>query len=329
MLHLRLRVPAELTETVLEDLAGDPTVTNVGALPDSYQQPAGDLVFADVARENATGVIGRLRDYGLAEQGAIAVDPVDTMLSRAAELSEQMAPGAPDDGVVWVQVEQKLRRDTQLSFAFVTFMTLAALIAGAGRILDQPILIVGAMVVGPEFAPIAAICFALSRPRLDMVPKALYAMLVGFTVALVLATMVWFVAYQFGAFTSYEAAHGPATDFIVKPDGWSLVVAIFAGVAGTLSLTTAKSGPLVGVFISVTTIPAVGAAAVCLAAGIWGELASCGIQLGINLAGMIVSGSIALLLQRLVWNLVVRRSTRLRNRRGGSPGFVRNPGGSV
>lgn len=312
VLHLRLRVPADVTDTVLGDLSRDPTVTNVGVVADGYLQPAGALVYADVARENATAVIGRLRDYGLQREGAIAVDPIDTLLSHAADRSEQMAPGAPDDGVVWIQVEQKLRRDSQLSFAFVTFMTLAALIAGAGRILDQPILIVGAMVVGPEFAPIAAICFALSRPRLDMVPKALLVMLIGFTVALTLATLVWAIAYQMGAFTRLEAATGSQTDFIIKPDGWSLVVAVFAGVAGTLSLTTAKSGPLVGVFISVTTIPAVGAAAVCLAAGVWSELLACAIQLGINLAGMIVAGTIALLLQRLVWTWVVTHSQRLR-----------------
>ena len=50
----------------------------------------------------------------------------------------------------------------------------------------------------------------------------------------------------------------PDTDyiFIVRPDGWSFIIALLAGVAGTLSLTSAKSGPLVGVFISVTTIPA-------------------------------------------------------------------------
>ena len=312
MLHLRLRVPPDLLDTVVDDLTQEPTVTNMGVVPDGYMHPQGALVFADVARENATPVIGRLRDYGLEREGAIAVDPVDTMLSRDAERSERMAPGSPDDGVVWVQVEQKLRRDSQLSIAFVAFMTLAALIAGAGRILDQPILIVGAMVVGPEFAPIAAICFALSRPRLAMIPQAVVSMLVGFGAAVLIATAIWFIAFQFGAFTADQAATGAHTDFIIKPDVWSLVVAVFAGVAGTLSLTTAKSGPLVGVFISVTTIPAVGAAAVCIAAGMWDEVWSCVAQLGINIVGMILAGAIALFLQRIAWTWVAKHSTRLR-----------------
>ncbi|MBB5112916.1 putative membrane protein [Micromonospora echinospora] len=37
------------------------------------------------------------------------------------------------------------------------------MIAGIGVLLDQPILIVGAMVVGPEFGPLAALCVALLR----------------------------------------------------------------------------------------------------------------------------------------------------------------------
>ena len=49
--------------------------------------------------------------------------------------------------------------------------------------------------------------------------------------------------------------HGLAI-LISEPDELSALVAAFAGAAGVLSLTTAKSGALIGVLISVTTIPA-------------------------------------------------------------------------
>lgn len=307
MLHLRLRVPDDLTDEVVRLLEGDDTVTNVAVVPGGFRQPAGCLVMADVARENATGVIGRLRDLDLDHRGSISIDPIETILSDAADAAEQAAPGAPDDGVVWVTVEQRLRAESRLSFAFVAFMTLAALIAGAGRILDQPILIVGAMVVGPEFSPIAAICFAFARPRPGMLPGAIRSLVGGFVLAIIVSTLICSVAYQLGGFTQHQAASGPLTDFIVKPDGWSFVVAVIAGVAGTLSLTTEKSGPLVGVFISVTTIPAVGTAAVCLASGVWSELGSAAAQLGINILGMVLAGTLTLLLQRLVWQRIVTR----------------------
>jgi len=239
-------------------------------------------------------------------RGPISIDEINTILSNEAARAEAAAPGAPDDGVVWVSVEQRLRDDSRLSWAFIAFMTLAALIAGAGRITDQPILIVCAMVVG--FTAIAAICFALAHPRLGMIPQAVRSLVVGFGVATALATLVWSVTYRLGAFTREQASTGDLTNFIIQPDGWSFVVACLAGIAGTLSLTTAKSGPLVGVFISITTIPAVGTIAVCLACGVWGEAASALAQLGINLLGLLIAGTTTLAVQRIVWRRVAGRS---------------------
>ncbi|MEO7350984.1 MAG: DUF389 domain-containing protein [Marmoricola sp.] len=308
VLHLRLRVPGDLTDQVVALLVVDETVTNLAVVPGGFRKPPGCLVLADVARESATGVVQQLRELDLQHRGSISIDEIDTILSDEAARAERVAPGAPDDGVVWVSVEQKLRDDSRLSWAFIAFMTLAALLAGAGRITDQPILIVGAMVVGPEFSPIAAICFAFAHPRFGMLARALSSLLTGFVAATGIATAFWAVGYHLGAFTQRQASTGRLTDFIVSPDGWSFVVACLAGVAGTLSLTTAKSGPLVGVFISVTTIPAVGTMAVGLACGVWGEAGSALTQLGINLFGMILAGTTALAIQRQVWRRVATRN---------------------
>ena len=65
----------------------------------------------------------------------------------------------------------------------------------------------------------------------------------------------------------------PLTQFIAKPDAFSFIVAVFAGAAGVLSLTSAKSGALVGVLISVTTIPAAANIGVAAALGNWARLA--------------------------------------------------------
>jgi hypothetical protein len=51
-------------------------------------------------------------------------------------------------------------------------------------------------------------------------------------------------------------AERPLTSFIWNPDALSWIVGFLAGIAGMLALTSAKSGALVGVLISVTTIPA-------------------------------------------------------------------------
>jgi uncharacterized hydrophobic protein (TIGR00271 family) len=102
----------------------------------------------------------------------------------------------------------------------------------------------------------------------------------------------------------------PQTQFIYLPDAMSFVVAFLAGVAGMLALTAAKSGAVVGVLVSVTTIPAAGNAAVALAFAVstdgdhgqlykqaWTSVE----QLGLNLAGIVLAGVLTLALQRALW----------------------------
>ena len=315
MLHLRLRVPAPLTDRVVDLLCDDDTVTNVAVLAGAYTKPPGSLVTADVAREGANPVVAALRALDLHHVGSIMISEPGTLLSDAADAAEKAAPGIPDDGIVWDVVENRVRTESVLSWAFLSFLTLATLIAGAGRLLDQPILIIGAMVVGPEFSPVAAICLALARPRFAILPQALTTLFGGFVIAIVVSVPFWVVARGLGLASAAEAGTGPQTDFIIQPDIWSFLIALLAGVAGVLALTTSKSGPLVGVFISVTTVPAVGTLALCIGVGLWSEIPGALAQLGVNLAGMVLAGTATLLLQRAVWARV-DRSSRLAGARG-------------
>ncbi len=301
MLHLQLRVPSPLTDQVVDLLIADDTVTNVAVLREAYAKPPGTLVIADVAREGANPVVASLRALDLHHRGSIMLSEPASLFSDEADRAELAAPGTPDDGVVWDMVESRVRTESVLSWAFLSFLTLATLIAGAGRLLDQPILIIGAMVVGPEFSPVAAICLALARPRLSLLPQATTTLFGGLSLAVLVAAPLWLLANAVGLASRAEAVRGPSTDFIVQPDVWSFVIALLAGVAGVLALTTSKSGPLVGVFISVTTVPAVGTLALCLGLGVWSEIPGALLQLGMNLAGLVLSGSLTLLVQRVAW----------------------------
>jgi hypothetical protein len=89
-----------------------------------------------------------------------------------------------------------------------------------------------------------------------------------------------------------------------------VVVAVLAGCAGVLSQTAGRSNALVGVFISVTTVPAAGDLA--LSTAVWAprQMGGSAAQLGINLAGMTLAGVATLLLQRTIWRGFARRSAK-------------------
>ncbi|NUS72983.1 MAG: DUF389 domain-containing protein [Corynebacteriales bacterium] len=301
MLHLRLISPNETTAEVLRVL-GKPSVTNVVRLDNAAQSPRGDVILCDVAREGGSEILADLRKLGLEKYGSIAIENVDVSLSAAANTAMEAAPGLSADAVVWEEIEQRTGDETHVSFTYVVFFIVATIIAGIGVLLDQPILIVGAMVVGPEFGPLAALCVGLVRRRAQIVGRALLALVVGFGCAMVATIFATWGLYALDlADKSMLLEERPLTDFIWRPDALSWIVGFLAGVAGMLSLTSAKSGALVGVLISVTTVPAAANVAVALAFGVGDEAAGSALQLLINVAAIVVAGVLTLGIQRLSW----------------------------
>jgi uncharacterized hydrophobic protein (TIGR00271 family) len=257
MLNLRLVLPPPLADDIEELLLDHGAVTNVVRLPGAGRKPPGDVLLCDVAREDASILLAELRRRDCDRRGTIAVEEVDTSISDAAAAAQRWARGSPSDAVVWEQVESRTSESAELSFSFAAFMVLATMLAGAGILTDSTILIIGAMIVGPEFGPVAGTCVAIVNGRLDLARRSAVALGVGFPVAIVVCLLGTLAVKPTGiAPDSLGPQTHPATLFISTPSAWSIIVAALAGIAGVISLTTAKSGALIGVLISVTTIPA-------------------------------------------------------------------------
>jgi uncharacterized hydrophobic protein (TIGR00271 family) len=310
MIHLRIVAPEKVAHQALDLLCGSPAVINVVHLHAASKKPEGDVILCDVAKEDASIILSDLKELDIPAQGSIAVEHVDTAISDAAVAAEKAAPGAPSDAVVWEEVEARTSEDTELSFTFVLFMVAAMQIAAVGIVLDQPILIVGAMVLGPEFGPLAAISVALVHRQAELVRRSLIALAVGFPIGTIGALVTtWFMTW-IGEFPEdFDETRHPFTDFITDPTFLSFFVAFVAGSAGVLSLTSAKSGAIVGVLVSVTTIPAASNIGVAAAYGEWSDAAKAAAQLGINLAGIVAAGVLTLFVQRRYY--VMRRRKHL------------------
>ncbi|MEU9856030.1 DUF389 domain-containing protein [Streptomyces sp. NPDC047974] len=316
MLHLRMIVPQDRTEAVTELIASTVGTTHVVVLPGAARDPAGDVVMCDVAREAGDELLHGLRDLKLDQDGSIAVENIDLSLSERADRAEYDAPGEGADAVIWEQLAEATHEESTLSVTYLSFMLLATMIAACGVVLDNAILIVGAMAVGPEFGPIAGVCTAIVQRAPRLAARSLIALLIGFVAAIAVTTLFSLLMDLLGLF-SREMLDGqrPQTSFIWQPDPFSLVVALLAGAAGTLSLTSSKSGALVGVAISVTTVPAAANAAVALSYGEVGQMWGSIQQLLLNLVALMVSGTATLALQKRLWR-TQRGKLRRRLRRG-------------
>ncbi|MFD8598315.1 DUF389 domain-containing protein [Kitasatospora sp. NPDC059646] len=308
MLQLRLIVPADLRGQVLDRLDACVGVAHVAVLPGGAVRPAGDLVLCDVAREAVDELLGELRALGLAERGAIVMDETGLTISRTAEEAEERAPGEGVDALVWEEVSGIVHEESTLSWVFLALLTVATMLAACGAVLDSAILVVGAMAVGPEFGPLAGLCVAVVQRRARPAARSLLALVVGFTVAMVLTVGFALLMDALGLFSDAKfAAARPNTSFIWQPDAMSFVVAFLAGVAGLLSLTSAKASALVGVAISVTTVPAAANAAVAVAYGEYAQGWGSAVQLALNLFGIVLAGVLTLLAQQGAWYFARRR----------------------
>jgi uncharacterized hydrophobic protein (TIGR00271 family) len=313
MLHVRLIAPPETTSEVLQLLDASPAVTHLCVNEQAARKPSGDVVSFDVAREGATSVLEALRGFDLEREGAIVVENLDISISESAVKAEQETPGEPADAVVWEGLEQAAGEETRLSITYLCFMIVATMIAGIGVMLDQPILIVGAMVVGPEFGPLVAFCIGIVSRRAWHATRALGTLILGFAVGMAAAVILTLILTALGLLNeSMLIAERPLTSFIWKPDALSWIVGFLAGIAGMLALTSAKSGALVGVLISVTTIPAAANVAVALAYWVPSEAMGSAIQLVINLSAIAVSGTLTLMLLKARSDRLARQSPTVR-----------------
>jgi uncharacterized hydrophobic protein (TIGR00271 family) len=312
MLHVRVVSPAEVTERLAGSLAADPGVTNLVVMRAAATRPDGDAVQFDLTNASANSVLKLLRDLGLTRRSPVILETVDAALADETPKQAALDPSYHgDQAPVWELVEARIHADAQYSPSFFLLLIFAGLIGASGILTNSQILVVGAMVVGPEYSAIIAVALGIDRRRRAAAIRGLLALTVGFALA-ILVTYVFALAIRGSGETpeGYLLGVRPVSDLINSPNLFSVVVAVIAGLVGVVSLTLAKSNALTGVFISVTTIPAAADIGVSLAYQSWPEARGSLVQLLLNVGLLIVVGALALHAQHAFWQAWQRRRQR-------------------
>ena len=166
LLQLRVTVPPDRTDRVRELFEDDPGTAHLAVLPGASVVPRratwcwptspGSRRTASSARCASCTCTGTARSPSTS---------IDAAVSSAARTAEERAPGDAADAVVWEQVVRTTDADSALSVSYLAFLTIALLLAAIAIINDSAILTIGAMVLGPEFAPLAALAVAVVQRR--------------------------------------------------------------------------------------------------------------------------------------------------------------------
>jgi uncharacterized hydrophobic protein (TIGR00271 family) len=230
----------------------------------------------------------------------ITMTEPEAVISTAADRAQAQVPTPEIDTIVWEEVSARTSDDSVFSVSFGVLMVLAGIIAAIAVVTNNPVLIVGAMIVSPDYGPMAALSVALVNRAWRPAWTSLRALALGFPVAALAALLFTLAARGLGRIpAAYLAGQRPLTGLLIGANLGAFVVAFVAGAAGIIALGRAKSGAVVGVLVSITTIPAASNVGVALAMGDVSEaLRSLAILL-VNLAGLLAGGVVTLLATRL------------------------------
>jgi uncharacterized hydrophobic protein (TIGR00271 family) len=246
-------------------------------------------------------LIRRLRSAGVAERGGITLTEPEAVISAAADRAQAEILAPEIDTIVWEEVAARTSDDSTFSVSFGVLMVLAGIIAAIAVLTNNSVLIVGAMIVSPDYGPMAALSVGLVNRAWRPAWQSFRALALGFPLAALAAFLLTLAGRGLGRIPQpYLAGQRPLTGLLIGANLGAFVVAFVAGAAGIIALGRAKSGAVVGVLVSITTIPAASNVGVALAMGTPSEAGKSLVILLVNLAGLLAGGVLTLLGTR-VW----------------------------
>jgi uncharacterized hydrophobic protein (TIGR00271 family) len=291
MLHLRVFGAAPVMERVAERVSALPGAEHV-TRTDAGNGAGQALVTADVEPDAA--------DAALQALTALGVPAEDIWLLRLEGLQPGRRGRRPESSaVVWADLLGQAGEHARPVARFIMLMAVAGVIAAYGVIYDNGILIVGAMAVSPDFLPLAASCIGLVARRPRLIGRALWTLAAGLATTWVAAGVLTVLLDLTDLMPSSFEVGENGLRGLTTVNSSTVVVALVAGVAGILALET-RAAAAVGVAISVTTIPASAYLGVAAGAGEIGKASGALAVLGINVAMLLVGGSLTLVTQQAI-----------------------------
>jgi len=310
VIHIRAVSPTDVTPRLAEWLTNNSGVVNLMVLEGVARNPDGDALQFDVITAEANRVLDELRGLELDRRGSIVIENIDTSISELAAQAERREPSKANFAPIWEEAEARIRERGTYRPSWFILLAIAGIIGAVGILTNSQILVVGAMVVGPEYGGMIGVALGIDQRDRAPIRRGLNALLFGFALAIAVTLVFSLVIRGFDLQPrAFEVGIRPVSDLIDSPNAFSIIVAVLAGIVGVVSLTEARASTLIGVFVSVTTIPAAADVGLSIAFGEWSEAGGAFLQLLVNVVILIVVGAIGLAVQRRIWGQTGWRAT--------------------
>jgi uncharacterized hydrophobic protein (TIGR00341 family) len=241
-------------------------------------------------------VLADLREVGVDEDAITVVTEAQTVTSSQYEaLADRFAEEAPsEDRIAREELKSTAEQLASTPSTYVALTVVSAVVATAGLLLDSAATVVGSMVIAPLIGPSMAAAVGTVIDDTDLFRRGVKFQVLGIGLAVLSATVF---AALVEATNLVQVTDPRTIDEIserLAPDFLSLAVALGAGTAGAVSLTTGVSSALVGVMIAVALIPPAATVGVGIAYGLEAVALSAGVLTLVNLLSIELAALIVL-----------------------------------
>ena len=296
MLRLTVSVDAPREPRLAELLLDLEGVRRVLRQPDESCEEPQTVFVADIEPAAADHLIEAIDEMGISIDDYVLAR-IDVVAPQRTHFTGHRAV----DGLAWVEVMGQARANSWPLARYVVLINVAAVIAAVGVIISNSILIVGAMAVSPDLLPICATCVGLVAGRRKLALRSFATLTLGmalvvFTAMVISALLKWTGILPDGFTVEQSSLHT-----LAHLDYSTVLVAAAAGIAAMLSFESGAAAA-VGVAISVTTIPASAYLGVAIGGGGIDKAGGAVLVLAVNVALLIATGSLTLLVQRALPN---------------------------
>ena len=234
------------------------------------------------------------------ENFRIVIVGVQATIPRMEDKAPAPADSTPSRKIKLARVSREelypdIQESSRLTYLFTVMVTLSSIVAAIGLANDNTAAVIGAMVIAPLLGPNVALALASALGDTKLAKNARRANIVGILLPL-------FLAVLFGFFFLDDLDSSEI--FSRTQVGWGdIVLALAAGIAGTLSFTMALSGAIIGVMVAVALLPPLVTCGMLLGSGRWQLAAGAGLLFAANLICVNLAGVVTFLVQgiRPLW----------------------------
>ncbi|MFN3167235.1 MAG: TIGR00341 family protein [Phycisphaeraceae bacterium] len=233
------------------------------------------LVVDDAVNEAAIESLERR--YGKQDTFQLFVYDIAARLPRPSEAQTRRTAENKDarERISREELLDDLEPGSRVRWIYIAQVLISCVVAAIGMIRDSVVLVIAAMVIAPLLIPCMSLALGTTVGDLRMVWRsvqtAVAGVAAGFAMSLGIGLLVVFDPAVYQLSSRAEVRY---TD---------LVVAIAAGVAGALSVTTGVSASLIGVMVAVALVPPLVAGGLFIGGGEWDAAAGAALLLVSNI----------------------------------------------